>query len=327
MLDGWFVQSMPDLNQRNPFVQNYLTQNHIWWVEYSGIDGLRLDTYPYSDPVYMADWAEKMQAEFPTLGIFGETLVNSVASQAFFTGGNTVNGGFDTKLPGITDAVWKDAVYEALNGKSGWVDGIYRLYATLAQDFLYKDASKNVIFLDNHDMSRFYSMVNEDINKYKAGMTLLLTMRGIPQVYYGTEILMKNYSNPDGLVRSDFPGGWKGDTTNKFKAEGRTAAENDAFNHFRTLANFRKNSDALQTGKLMQYVPQDGIYVYFRYSDTNTVMVIINTEDKEISLETSRFDERLGSATAATNIFTGETINQIKTIKVPAKGSMVLSIK
>ena len=327
MLDGWFVQSMPDLNQRNPFVQNYLTQNHIWWVEYSGIDGLRLDTYPYSDPVYMADWAEKMQAEFPTLGIFGETLVNSVASQAFFTGGNTVNGGFDTKLPGITDAVWKDAVYEALNGKSGWVDGIYRLYATLAQDFLYKDASKNVIFLDNHDMSRFYSMVNEDINKYKAGMTLLLTMRGIPQVYYGTEILMKNYSNPDGLVRSDFPGGWKGDATNKFKAEGRTAAENDAFNHFRTLANFRKNSDALQTGKLMQYVPQDGIYVYFRYSDTNTVMVIINTEDKEISLETSRFDERLGSATAATNIFTGETINQIKTIKVPAKGSMVLSIK
>ena len=327
MLDGWFVQSMPDLNQRNPFVQNYLTQNHIWWVEYSGIDGLRLDTYPYSDPVYMADWAEKMQAEFPTLGIFGETLVNSVASQAFFTGGNTVNGGFDTKLPGITDAVWKDAVYEALNGKSGWVDGIYRLYATLAQDFLYKDASKNVIFLDNHDMSRFYSMVNEDINKYKAGMTLLLTMRGIPQVYYGTEILMKNYSNPDGLVRSDFPGGWKGDTTNKFKAEGRTAAENDAFNHFRTLANFRKNSDALQTGKLMQYVPQDGIYVYFRYTDTNTVMVIINTEDKEISLETSRFDERLGSATAATNIFTGETINQIKTIKVPAKGSMVLSIK
>jgi len=327
MLDGWFVQSMPDLNQRNPFVQNYLTQNHIWWVEYSGIDGLRLDTYPYSDPVYMADWAEKMQAEFPTLGIFGETLVNSVASQAFFTGGNTVNGGFDTKLPGITDAVWKDAVYEALNGKSGWVDGIYRLYATLAQDFLYKDASKNVIFLDNHDMSRFYSMVNEDINKYKAGMTLLLTMRGIPQVYYGTEILMKNYSNPDGLVRSDFPGGFKGDTTNKFKAEGRTAAENDAFNHFRTLANFRKNSDALQTGKLMQYVPQDGIYVYFRYSDTNTVMVIINTEDKEISLETSRFDERLGSATAATNIFTGETINQIKTIKVPAKGSMVLAIK
>ncbi|WP_432708599.1 glycoside hydrolase family 13 protein [Pedobacter sp.] len=327
MLDGWFVPTMPDLNQRNPFVQNYLTQNHIWWVEYSGIDGLRLDTYPYSDPVYLADWAEKMRAEFPTLGIFGETLVNSVASQAFFTGGNTVNGGFDTKLPGITDAVLKDAIYEALNGKSGWTDGIYRLYATLAQDFLYQDATRNVIFLDNHDMSRFYSMVNEDIQKYKAGMTLLLTMRGIPQVYYGTEILMKNFSNPDGLVRSDFPGGWKGDATNKFKAEGRTAAENDAFNHFRTLANFRKNNDALQTGKLMQYVPQDGIYVYFRYNDSNTVMVIINTEDKELSLDTSRFDERMATATTATNVITGETINQIKTITVPAKGSMVLALK
>lgn len=330
MLDGWFVPSMPDLNQRNPFVQNYLTQNHIWWVEYAGIDGLRLDTYPYSDPVYMADWAEKIQAEFPTLGIFGETLVNSVASQAFFTGGNTVNGGFDTKLPGITDAVLKDAIYEALNGKSGWTDGIYRLYATLAQDFLYKDASKNVIFMDNHDMSRFYSMVNEDFNKYKAGMTLLLTMRGIPQVYYGTEILMKNYSNPDGLVRSDFSGGWKGDATDKFSAKGRSTQENEAHNYFRTLANFRKTNAALQTGKLMQYVPQDGIYVYFRYSDdtpSQTVMVVINTEDQEKQLETSRFNERIGASAKATNVINGEELNQIQTIKVPAKGTLVLAIK
>ena len=330
MLDGWFVPSMPDLNQRNPFVQNYITQNHIWWVEYAGIDGLRLDTYPYSDPVYMADWAKKMQAEFPTLGIFGETLVNSVASQAFFTGGNTVNGGFETNLPGITDAVLKDAIYEALNGKSGWTDGIYRLYATLAQDFLYKDPSKNVIFMDNHDMSRFYSMVNEDMNKYKAGLSLLLTTRGIPQVYYGTEILMKNYSNPDGLVRSDFPGGWKEDKINKFTPAGRTAAENEAFNYFRTLANFRKSSEALQTGKMTQYVPQDGIYVYFRYSESNPsapVMVVINTEDKENQLNTSRFNERIGNANTASNVMTGETLNDIKTIVVPAKGTLVLSIK
>jgi len=330
MLDGWFVPSMPDLNQRNPFVQNYITQNHIWWVEYAGIDGLRLDTYPYSDPVYMADWAKKMQAEFPTLGIFGETLVNSVASQAFFTGGNTVNGGFETNLPGITDAVLKDAIYEALNGKSGWTDGIYRLYATLAQDFLYKDPSKNVIFMDNHDMSRFYSMVNEDMNKYKAGLTLLLTMRGIPQVYYGTEILMKNYSNPDGLVRSDFPGGWKEDKVNKFTPAGRTTAENDAFNYFRTLANFRKSSEALQTGKMTQYVPQDGIYVYFRYSESNPsapVMVVINTEDKEIQLNNARFSERIGTANTASNVMTGELLNDIKTITVPAKGTLVLAIK
>ncbi|MET3112337.1 glycosidase [Pedobacter sp. CG_S7] len=330
MLDGWFVPSMPDLNQRNPFVQNYLTQNHIWWVEYAGIDGLRLDTYPYSDPVYMADWAQKIKAEFPTLGIFGETLVNSVASQAFFTGGNTVNSGFDTHLPGITDAVIKDAIYEALNGKSGWTDGIFRLYATLAQDFLYKDATKNVIFMDNHDMSRFYSMVNEDFNKYKAGLTLLLTIRGIPQVYYGTEILMKNYSNPDGLVRSDFPGGWKVDQSNKFTAAGRTALENEAHSYFSKLANFRKTSEALQAGRMMQYVPEDGMYVYFRYSDAKqpaqSVMVVVNTESKEKQLTTSRFSERIGNATTANNVITGVKLNQIKTIVVPANGTLVLEI-
>jgi glycosidase len=330
MLDGWFVPSMPDLNQRNPYVQNYLTQNHIWWIEYAGIDGLRLDTYPYNDPEYMADWAIKLRAEFPHLSIFGETLVNAVASQAYFTGGNTINRGFDTHLPGVTDAVVKDAIYEALNGKSGWTDGIFRLYAVLAQDFLYKDVTNNCIFLDNHDMSRFYSMVNEDFNKYKAGLAMLLTMRGIPQLYYGTEILMSGYSNPDGLVRSDFPGGWKGDKSDKFTAKGRTAKENEAFNYLSKLANFRKSSAALQTGKLMQFIPQDGIYVYFRYADASnpskTVMVITNTEDKDKVLTTSRFVERMGTVNAATNVITGEKLNQLKTINVPARQAMILEL-
>jgi len=183
-LDGWFVTTMPDFNERNPYVQNYLTQNHIWWIEYAGIDGLRLDTYAYNDPAYMADWATKLKAEFPHLTIFGETLVNSVPSQAFFTQGNTVNRGFDTQLPGITDAVLKSAVYEALNGKSGWTDGIFRLYNIVSQDFLYQDATRNLIFWDNHDMGRFYSMIHEDMDKYKSGMAILLTMRGIPQLYW-----------------------------------------------------------------------------------------------------------------------------------------------
>jgi glycosidase len=330
MLDGWFVQSMPDLNQRNPYVQNYLTQNHIWWIEYAGIDGLRLDTYPYNDGPYMADWAQKVKAEFPTLSIFGETLVSAVASQAFFTGGNTINRGFDTHLPGITDAVIKDAIYEALNGKAGWTDGIFRLYATLAQDFLYQNADRNVVFLDNHDMSRFYSVVNEDFDKYKAGLALLFTMRGIPQVYYGTEILMAGYSNPDGLVRSDFSGGWKGDKSDKFVAKGRTAKENEAYNYFSKLANFRKSSAALQTGKMMQYVPQDGLYVYFRYADSTssakTVMVITNTEDKAKSLVTDRFKERIQTAGSAVNVISGETLSQVKTINVPAKQTIILEL-
>jgi glycosidase len=328
MLDGWFVPSMPDLNQRNPYVQNYLTQNHIWWIEYAGIDGLRLDTYPYNDAAYMADWAQKLQAEFPKLSIFGETLVNSTASEAYFTAGNVINRGLDTHLPGITDAVMKDAIYEALNGKMGWTDGANRLYATLAQDFLFKDPTKNLVFLDNHDMSRFYSMVNEDFNKYKSGMAILLTMRGIPEIYYGTEILMKNYSNPDGLVRSDFPGGWKGDKVNKFVASGRTEKENVAFNYLSKLVNYRKTSTALTTGKLMQFIPQDGLYVYFRYSDDNlkTVMVIVNTEDKAKDLKTARFAERMEKAKSATNIITGEKFNDLTTIVIPASTSLVLEL-
>jgi glycosidase len=325
-LDGWFVNSMPDYNERNPYVQNYLTQNHIWWIEYAGIDGLRLDTYAYNDPAYMADWATKLKAEFPHLSIFGETLVNSVPSQAFFTQGNTVNRGFDTQLPGITDAVLKSAVYEALNGKSGWTDGIFRLYNIVSQDFLYQDATRNLIFWDNHDMGRFYSMINEDMNKYKSGMAILLTMRGIPQLYYGTEILMKNFSDPDGLVRSDFPGGWPGDKADKFTAAGRTAQENEAFNYVKKLANYRKNNPSLQTGKLTQYVPEDGMYVYFRISaEGKPVMVILNGDDKAKSLNTARFAEQIKNSSSLKNVITDEQTD-IKTINVPAKTTLVLEL-
>ena len=325
-LDGWFVTTMPDFNERNPYVQNYLTQNHIWWIEYAGIDGLRLDTYAYNDPAYMADWATKLKAEFPHLTIFGETLVNSVPSQAFFTQGNTVNRGFDTQLPGITDAVLKSAVYEALNGKSGWTDGIFRLYNIVSQDFLYQDATRNLIFWDNHDMGRFYSMIHEDMDKYKSGMAILLTMRGIPQLYYGTEILMKNFSDPDGLVRFDFPGGWAGDKADKFTAAGRTAQENEAFNYVSKLANYRKSNPSLQTGKLIQYVPEDGMYVYFRIStEGKPVMVILNGEDKAKTLNTSRFAEQIKNSSSLKNVITGEQTD-IKTINVPAKTTLVLEL-
>ena len=326
MLDGWFVPSMPDLNQSNSFVQNYLTQNHIWWIEYAGIDGLRLDTYPYNDQAYMADWAKKLKAEFPTLSIFGETLVNSVINQAYFTQGSTLNKNLNTHLPGITDTQVKDAIYETLNGKFEWTSGVNRLYSVLANDFVYQDAYRNVIFMDNHDMSRYFSVVGEDFGKYKSGLTLLLTTRGIPQVYYGTEILMKNFSNPDGLVRSDFAGGWEGDKSNKFTAEGRDSKENEAYNFFSKLANYRKSTTALQTGKLMQYVPINGIYVYFRYDEKKTVMIICNTNDNEIDLSTDRFQERTAKFNKAKNILSAEVLNSISNIKVMAKSTVVLEL-
>ncbi len=327
MLDGWFDHRMADINQNNPYVQNYLTQNHIWWIEYAGVDGFRLDTYPYNDAAYMAGWAKKVKAEYPRFSIFGETLVWSVANQAFFTQGNTVNRGFDTQLPGVTDAQVKDAIAEALNGKDGWTDGVHRLYAILAQDFMYQDPTRNVVFLDNHDMSRFYSVIGEDFDKYKAGMALLLTMRGIPQMYYGDEILMKNYSNPDGLVRLDFPGGWPGDKTNKFIAGGRTAKENQAFNYVKTLANYRKNCTALQTGKLMQYIPENGVYVYFRYDTKKTVMVAYNSDTTSRVVATDRFAERIKAFNTGINVLTGEGLPTLKNISLPGKTTLVIELK
>jgi neopullulanase len=326
MLDGWFDRRMADMNENNPYVQNYLTQNHIWWIEYAGVDGFRLDTYPFNDATYMADWAKKVKAEYPNFSIFGEVLDDEVSFEAYFTQGNTVNRGFDTHLPGITDAALKDAIAEALNGKTEWKGGVNRLYNTLAQDYMYKDATRNCIFLDNHDMSRFFSVVKEDFNKYKAGMAILLTMRGIPQMYYGDEILMAGYSNPDGLVRSDFMGGWAEDKLNKFTATGRTQKENEAFNYVRALANYRKGSTALQSGKLMQYIPQNGIYVYFRYDAKSTVIIVYNSNDKEATLDTGRFTERMAGFAQAKNVITNEQLPAIKNISVSGKSTLVLEL-
>lgn len=326
-VDGWFVPTMADLNESNPYVATYLIQNNIWWIEYAGIDGLRLDTYQYNDPQFMAKWALAMKEQFPRLSIFGETLVTWPSEQAYFTGGNTVNRGFDTHLPGVTDAALKSAIYEALNGENGWVSGINRLYAVLSQDFLYKNPMNNCIFLDNHDMSRFYSMIGEDFDKYKEGLGILLTMRGIPEIYYGTEILMKNFSHPDGLVREDFPGGWATDSVNKFKTKGRTSLENKAFNYIKTLAHYRQQSSAIQTGELMQYVPENGIYVYFRYDDKQTVMVIVNSNKTEKTLSTDRFVERIRDFTSAINVMTKEQVEDISAIQIPGQSTTILELE
>lgn len=327
MTDGWFDHHMPDMDQSNPYVKKYFTQSHIWWIEYAGLDGFRLDTYAYNDPVFMAEWAKAIKAEYPKFTFFAETWVHGIPNQAFFTQGNTVNRGFDTELPGVTDFQCLWAINEALNGKFGWDEGITKLYTTIASDFVYQDATRNVVFLDNHDLSRFYSVVGEDFNKYKSGIAWLLTTRGIPQMYYGTEILMKNFSNPDGLVREDFKGGWPGDKENKFKAEGRTDKENEAFNYVRTLARYRRDNEVLQTGKLMQYVPENGIYVYFRYNADKTVMMIMNSNEKEEVLNTSGFIQRTGGFGSAVNVITGENLTSIQSIKVPAKTTLVLELK
>jgi glycosidase len=327
MLNGWFDRHMPDLNQNNEFVKNYLTQSHIWWIEYADLDGFRLDTYAYNDAKFMAEWGKRIIEEYPKFTFFGETWVHGVPNQAFFTKGNKINQGIDTELQGVTDFQALSGINEALNGKFGWTDGVVRLYNTLTNDYLYEDPTRNVVFLDNHDISRFYSVVGEDFDKYKSGIAWLLTTRGIPQFYYGTEILMKNYANPDGLVRNDFPGGWATDQVNKFSAAGRTAKENEAFNYVKKLANYRKNNEVLQTGKMMQFIPEDGIYVYFRYNDQKTIMMVMNGNTEAKTLKTDRFSEIIKAHKAAKNVVSDDSLTDISALKVPAKTTLVLELQ
>lgn len=322
MSDGWFTHHMPDLNQRNSKLAKYLIQNSIWWVESSGVDGFRIDTYAYSDQDFMRNWAKAIKAEYPKLSFFGETWVHGATIQSFFTEKNGVRGNFDSHLPGVTDFQSYYAINEALTKEQGWIEGAARLYYTLAKDGIYEDPMANVVFLDNHDLSRFYSMVNQDFQKWKMGITWLLTTRGIPMIYYGTEILMKNFADPDGKVREDFPGGWKDDPINKFKEEGRTKSENDAFDFLQNLARFRKESDALKTGKMIQFVPVDGIYVYFRVSENETVMVVLNTSDKDKQIDLSRFDECIKGRRNPMDVMLLEKmkLNESPTIKAQSAG-------
>jgi glycosidase len=293
MSNGWFAKHMPDLNQQNPYLATYLIQNSIWWIETSGIDGYRIDTYTYSDLTFMQDLMKRINLEYPQFTAVGELWDHCVAIEAYFMQHPQIAGAPDFHLTGLIDFQVYNAVNEALTKPTGWTEGLSKIYYTLMQDVLYHDASHNLTFLDNHDLSRFYSVVGEDIRKYKMGIAFLLTTRGTPSIYYGTEILMKNYADPDGKVRSDFPGGWPGDKVNKFTSTGRSEKENEAFDFVKKLASYRRDNDVLQAGKLTQFVPENDTYVYFRSNEKKTVMIIMHYSDKPHSLPLSRFAEKL----------------------------------
>jgi glycosidase len=327
MSDGWFTPMMPDLNQSNPYVANFLIQQALWSVEEFGVDGWRIDTYIYNDLAFMNRCNQALLEEYPHLSLFGETWVHGTANQAFFVR-NTLNVPFKSNLPGVTD--FQTNLYgigSALNEPFGWTNGVNKLYQTLANDFLYEDPTKNVIFLDNHDMTRFFSTVNEDVSKLKMGLAWLLTCRGIPQLYYGTEVLMKGVSNPDGWVRLDFPGGWKGDPSDKFTSAGRNAQENEVFDWTRKLATFRRNSSALKTGLMMQYVPEEGVYVYFRHDDQQTVMCVMNTNDKPMAVNSARFSERIGAFKQGREIVSAKVYDLQKPLEMPARYMLVMELK
>jgi neopullulanase len=306
MADGWFTTEMPDLNQHNPYVANFLIQHALWCVEEFGIDGWRIDTYAYNDLEFMNRCNKALTDEYPKITMFGETWVHGVPNQAYFTQ-NNINTAFKSNLQAVTDFQTLWGIKDAMTQDFGWTEGVNSLYTKLSYDFLYKDPMRNVIFLDNHDISRFYTVVGEDINKYKSSLCWLFTCRGIPQMYYSSELATTGSTHPsDGYVRLDFPGGWPGDAVNKFTPEGRTAKDNEIWNLVHALANYRKNSTALTTGKMMQYLPVDGLYVYFRYDAKQTVMVIMNTSKTDKKVSFGDYAERTSGFTHCTNIITKE---------------------
>ena len=324
MLDGWFVTTMPDMNQLNPLLATYLIQHAIWSTEYFGVDAWRIDTYMYCDLKFMNRCNKALIDEFPNIFMFGESWVESVLNQSYFVK-NNLNVPFKSNQLGGCDFQIFNAMLDGLRGKEL---NVSRLYKTLAEDYVYQDATRNVIFLENHDTDRFLAVIGDDAKKFKIGVSWLLTLRGIPQAYYGTEVLMnKNKGRTDGDVREDFVGGWAGDKTNKFTSAGRSAAENEAFNFFKKLATYRKTSAALTTGKLLQFAPKNNIYVYFRYAGNQRVMVVSNLNETEMDVKTDFYAEILRGATSGKNVLTDEKISDLARLKLPPMTTWVIEIE
>jgi glycosidase len=321
--DGWFVETMPDLNQKNTLLSTYLIQNAIWWIEYADIDGIRMDTYPYPDKDFMSDWTCAVMAEYPGFNMVGEEWSENPAIVAHWLKGKVNPNGYSSCLPGAMDFPIQGALRKSLTNNN-W----YPLYETLSMDFLYPDANSLVVFPDNHDMSRLYSQVNENLDLFNLGLTYMLTTRGTPQIYYGTEILMSNPGTDDhGIIRSDFPGGWQGDQKNGFSNIGLSSNQIETKSHIQKLLKWREKKGVIHHGKMMHFVPENNIYVYFRYDNDEKVMVVLSLNKKDVSLDLKRFKEMLPNSFSATEIISGTNMELADSLNVPAYKSLILSMK
>ncbi|HLN73684.1 MAG: glycoside hydrolase family 13 protein [Methylococcaceae bacterium] len=325
MTDGWFVPSMPDLNQRNPFMANYLIQNSIWWTEYLGLDGIRMDTYPYPDKNAMAQWTSRMLEEYPGFYIVGEEWSLHPSIVSYWQKGKVNKDGYVSKLPGLMDFPLNDAVIKTLKDANS--SDLFPLYEMLANDFLYPSPEKLVIFPDNHDMQRFYTQMNENPDLLKMGIVYYATMRGIPQIFYGTEILMASPGQKDdGIIRSDFPGGWAGDKVNAFTGEGLSDTQKQAQQYIKKVLNWRKTCEAVHSGALKHFAPEEGIYVYFRTLDKQKVMVVLNKNQTEKTLSTGRFAEAMGNARSGKEVISGAVIPDLANLKLPGLSAMIIEL-
>ncbi|MBV7537079.1 glycoside hydrolase family 13 protein [Duganella sp. sic0402] len=326
---GWFVQGMPDLNQANPYVANYLIQNSIWWIEYAGLSGLRVDTYGYSNTGFLSRWSGAVMAEYPELNLVGEEWSPLIPVVAHWQRGKQNFDGYVSHMPSMMDFPLNDALRRALVAPDGAEQSLTTLYETLSQDYLYPDAGKLVLFEGNHDLSRIYSALDADQDLFRMAMALVATLPRIPQFYAGTEIQMTSTTRgrDDASYRHDFPGGWSGDKVNAFTGAGLTQQQAAAQAYIRKLLNWRKTASVIHHGKLMHFGPEQNTYVYFRYDGAKKVMVALNKNRSDTTLPTERFQEMLNGARAGVDVIGGQRVSLDGQVTLPARSALILEIE
>ena len=327
--EGWFVASMPDLNQRNPFMAAYIIQNSIWWIETLGLGGIRQDTYPYPDKEFMSNWAGAIMNEYPNFSIVGEEWSYNPLLVGYWQKGAKNKDGYESNLKSSMDFPMQKAIIDGINENESWDKGLVKLYEGLANDFHYATPKDIMAFLDNHDKSRIYTEVKEDATKAKMALSYLFVLPRIPQMYYGTEILMDDTANPGdhGLIRTDFPGGWKDDKVNAFSGQGLTAQQKEMQSFITKLLNYRKNSKAIHEGKTTHFAPFMGTYFLFRSLEDETIVHIINKNDEPITIDLKRYTEVGLDGKKLKNIISGEEMIWNDAIELKEKGSIILTTK
>lgn len=323
MVDGWFVRTMPDLNQRNRHVAKYLIQNSIWWIEYAGVDGIRQDTYPYADYDMMVDWIEAVEKEYPDYNIVGEAWVDNIIGTAFWQRNSPINPK-NTKLKSVMDfklmGLSHDAFFDDSNG-----GGLHKIFNHMTYDFMYPDIYNVLRFLDNHDTDRFLKEYPTDLSNWKQAITFILTIPGTPQIYYGTELLMNGTKRrSDGDIRRDVPGGWPDDKVNHFTREGRDDIQNEAFDFLSKLLHWRRNNDLIANGSMKHYVLQNGVYVYERYIGNRNVLIFMNGGKNEVEINLDRYAESIKGRNEWTDFLSGDIISLGEKMKLSPKEILIL---
>jgi glycosidase len=327
--DGWFVDTMPDLNQRDPLLADYLVQNAIWWTEYVGLSGIRQDTWPYPDKHFMTEWSRRIMQEYPDFNMVGEEWSPSPAIVSYWQRGKKNHDGYVSYLPGVFDFPLQIAMKEVLTSDLPPSGSVWTpVYELLGHDFLYPDPMNLVIMPDNHDTSRIFTQVHENVALWRMAMSFYATMRGIPQIFYGTEIQMSHPgTDSHGALRADFPGGWSDHDKSAFTGRGLTQQERDAQAFTKRLLNWRKDATVIHDGQLMQFTPVGNVYAYFRYDDDATVMVIFNRGDDTVVFETARFAERLDGFTHGTDVISGDRVRITPALELDPMSSLILELE